>query len=281
MKLTIISGRSGSGKSVALNTLSDFGYYCIDNLPLGLLSQLQAQIENNTQKVAVSIDARNLKTDNISLKQSFATLNQKGITTEIIYLDATDEVLLKRFSETRRKHPLTNTQSTLQEAIDKERDLLEPIASLADLQIDTSHLSIHQLYQLISERLIGKTESKMAILFQSFGYKYGLPADCDYVFDVRCLPNPYWLSELRAYTGKDEPVVNFLSEKPLVKKMLHSIQSVLTTWAPQFSENNRSYLTVAIGCTGGKHRSVFLAEQLFSLWQNTPYTVHLRHRELS
>lgn len=279
MKLIIVSGRSGSGKSISLHVLEDLGYYCIDNLPASLLPTLLKHVRQNYDRIAIGIDARNLPTDLDRLHQVIEQIRQAGETCEVIYLDADDNALLKRFSETRRKHPLTSSTVSLSEAIEQEKKLLEPVAYLADLRIDTTHLTLHQLCEIISER-VHKHQSKLSLLIVSFGYKFGVPPDSDYVFDVRCLPNPYWLSELRPFDGRDIKIQTFLREQPMTQRLLTSIQQFLDTWIPCYEEDNRNYMTVAIGCTGGQHRSVFIAEQLSEHFTAQGKNVQLRHREL-
>jgi len=284
MRLVIISGRSGSGKSTALHVLEDVGFNCIDNLPASLLpdlvKQISAQKHEEEPRVAVSIDARN---DLKNLEQFPSLLEQiqhPDVSTEIFYLDAKLPVLITRFSETRRKHPLSNPQVDLQEAITQEQDLLEPILSHADLVVDTSNLSLHDLRDLIKQRVAGEKTLGMAILFQSFGFKYGVPMDADHVFDVRCLPNPYWKAPLRTQTGLDDGVIEFLSAEQDVNDMLKDIEQYLRRWLPSFEANNRSYITVAIGCTGGQHRSVYLSQKLLAAFAGDYANVQVRHREL-
>ncbi len=279
MKIIIVSGRSGSGKSISLGLLEDLGYYCIDNLPVCLLLKLVEHIKESYNKIAVGIDARNLPTDLNQFHVIIEEFKKTGITTEIIYLDAEDSTLIKRYSETRRKHPLSSANVSLAEAIQKEKQLLEPIADLADLYLDTTHYTIHQLRETLTPR-INRKGKHLSLLFQSFGYKHGVPFDSDFVFDVRCLPNPYWEVELRPLTGLDAPVQKFLMENPETQKMLDSIIQLLETWIPEFESNNRIYLTVAIGCTGGQHRSVYLAEQLFQHFKKTRENVQIRHQDL-
>jgi RNase adapter protein RapZ len=280
MKLFIVSGRSGSGKSIALHILEDLGFYCIDNLPVGLISNLPKELGNSHTTIAVSIDARNLPTDLAHIKQIVQDIKKANPNLEVLYLDADANTLLKRFSETRRKHPLSNDKVPLIEAIDKERELLEPIANLADLTIDTSQLSNHQLRSLLRERISNKQTDVMSVMFESFGYKYGIPADADYVFDVRCLPNPYWNTELRPFSGLDQRIMAFMQLQDKAQNMLHTINTFLETWIPDFEADNRSYLTIAIGCTGGRHRSVYLVEQLAAKWRAKRANVQIRHREL-
>lgn len=284
MKLIIVSGRSGSGKTTCLHVLEDIGYYCVDNIPASLLSALSARLSADDLKldqVAVSIDARNIYEDLKQFPQIFATLEASAIDGQIIYLDADDNTILKRFSETRRKHPLSNELVGLMEAIISERELLEPIAALADLSIDTSTLSLHQLRDIIKNR-VGMNETKgVALQFQSFGFKHGIPIDADMVFDARCLPNPYWVESLRPYNGTEEPVIQFMSDHPEVAEMYNDISSYLEKWLPRFQANNRSYITVAVGCTGGQHRSVYLCEKLGQHFRSRGYNAQVRHKELA
>lgn len=280
MRLVVISGRSGSGKTVALHTLEDMGFYCIDNLPITFLPELEKHIGREHPQVAVSIDARNVPSDLSNFKKMITEMNKNGEQCEIIYLDTDDNTLLKRFSETRRKHPLTNENTSLREAIRKEHALLTPIADLASLIIDTSHLERKALPNLIRDRISQHTEGQIQILLQSFGFKYGLPPDADFVFDVRCLPNPYWETELRSFSGLDSQVITYLENQSIVKKMLSDISTFLEHWIPRFKEDNRSYMTIAIGCTGGKHRSVFLVEKLAEKMRTHYGNVQIRHREL-
>ncbi len=283
MKLTIISGRSGSGKSTVLHILEDRGYYCIDNLPASLLPSLANRISSDTTSipnVAVSIDARNSSTDLQQLPQIISDLKQKDLPTEIIFLDANSQTLLKRFSESRRKHPLTTDSIGLKEAIDKESELLEAISVMASLSIDTSNMSLHQLRDTVKNRLLDNKDTGLALLFQSFGYKNGVPVDADIVYDVRCLPNPYWDTALRSLTGLDAAVITFLDSHDEVQEMYGDIRDYLQKWLPHFESNNRSYITVALGCTGGQHRSVYLCEKLREFFANNIPHVQIRHREL-
>lgn len=283
MKLTIISGRSGSGKSTVLHIMEDRGYYCIDNLPAGLLPALAERIfadNGGNPNVAVSIDARNILSDLEQVPDIINHLRQRNLAVEVIFLDANSQTLLKRFSESRRKHPLTSDTVGLKEAINNESALLEPIAMLASLTVDTSSMSLHSLRDLIKTRIVEGVDSGMALLFQSFGYKNGVPVDADLVYDVRCLPNPYWDNSLRALTGLDPEVINFLDAQPEVQEMCADIGQYLQKWLPKFEDNNRSYTTVAIGCTGGQHRSVYLSEKLGKLFSASKNHILVRHREL-
>lgn len=283
MKLTIISGRSGSGKSTVLHILEDRGYYCIDNLPAALLPTLVDRVtaeDAGIPQVAVSIDARNISADLQQVPDIIADLKQRELETEIIFLDANSQTLLKRFSESRRKHPLSNNQTGLKEAIDKESELLEPISVLASLSIDTSNMSLHTLRDTVKTRVVENTDTGLALLFQSFGYKNGVPVDADIVYDVRCLPNPYWDTDLRPLTGLDQPVVRYLDGKADVQEMIDDIVVYLQKWLPRFEQNNRSYITVAVGCTGGQHRSVYLCEKLGKRFAGSIDSILVRHREL-
>ena len=290
MKLIIVSGLSGSGKSGALHTFEDLGFYCVDNLPLSLLSAFtQDLLHRNGQhtKAAVSIDARNhidaLNRFPKILKEIRASGSKEGNPTldvEILFLRADPETLTKRYSESRRNHPLSTGGIPLTDAIRREDDLLDPIRIMADLTIDTSRIHIHQLRELICERVLDRKPKTLSLLIQSFGFKHGLPTDADFVFDVRCLPNPHWHRNLRPFTGKDQPVADFLEQHPQVERMYRQIESFLLTWLPAFQADNRSYLTVAIGCTGGRHRSVYIVERLRqTLSQHCP-KINARHHEL-
>jgi UPF0042 nucleotide-binding protein len=286
MKLIIVSGRSGSGKSTALNVLEDLDYYCIDNLPIGLLFPLTREATTNASperlsKMAVSIDARNLSDEIANFEAIYKRLGGTEVTLEILYLDASDESLLQRFHATRRKHPLSNDQRSLREAISHEKVLLEPLANLADLHIDTTELSMYELRDMVKQRVVGRREQEMALLFQSFGYKHGVPTDSDYVFDVRCLPNPHWDANLRPFTGLDQPVITFLEKEPFTRQMVDDVTGFLETWLLAFSHSNRSYMTISIGCTGGQHRSVYVSEALGKHFAARYRNVQIRHSELT
>jgi UPF0042 nucleotide-binding protein len=285
MKLLIISGLSGSGKSIALNTLEDLGYYCIDNLPIGMLPSLMEQLTDNWGKnhdyLAVGIDARNSHQDFDNFSRWLESTATQSLEIEVLYLEADNLTLLKRFSETRRRHPLTTGDMSLTDAIKLERELLYPIASNADLLIDTTHTNIYQLRDVIRKRVSDGNEEAMSVLFQSFGFKHGVPTDADYVFDLRCLPNPHWEANLRPFTGRDEKVIEYLKDQPWVVEMKKQIIDFLTIWLPRFEKENRSYMTVAIGCTGGQHRSVYMVETLAAHFKQSRNKVMIRHRELS
>ena len=284
MKLTIISGRSGSGKSTVLHILEDRGYYCIDNLPASLLPALADRISNgdaHLSDIAVSIDARNISADLQQAPEIISELQARELSTEIIFLDANSQTLLKRFSESRRKHPLSNESTDLREAIDIESALLESISMMANLVIDTSNMSLHQLRDLVKNRLLESSETNMALLFESFGFKNGIPVDADLVYDVRCLPNPYWDTALRSLTGLDADVAKFLDSQDEVQEMVDDIRAYLEKWLPRYESNNRSYITVAVGCTGGQHRSVYMGEKLRRYFSFKIKNVQIRHRDLS
>lgn len=284
MRLIIVSGRSGSGKSTALDVLEDNGFYCIDNLPAMLLPELAERTllaaEQVQPQIAVSIDARNAPNQLERFPELLAGLRERHIACDVLYLDADDETLLKRFSETRRRHPLTNDSRSLAEAIRDEKTLLSPIIDLADLTIDTSRLNLYQLRDSIKLRLLNKPEPGTAFLIESFGFKRGMPVDADVVFDIRCLPNPYWKPDLRAYCGLDQPITEYLSQQPDVAEMYADIHAYLAKWLPRFAASNRAYVTVAIGCTGGQHRSVYMAQRLGEALRNELSNVQIRHRDV-
>lgn len=280
MKLVIISGRSGSGKSISLRCLEDMGYYVVDNLPWALLPDLLDKLSSTHAHVAISLDSRNLPTDARELDKIFKQVQTKYKDVEALYLDADDHTLLKRYSENRRKHPLTSNTVSLEEAIAKERVLLEPVANRADLLIDTRNMSAHELSCLMRDRVAPREQNTLSVLFQSFGFKYGIPVDADYLFDIRCLPNPYWELNLRPYNGQDQPVIDFLRKNDSVERMEQSIAQFLENWIPAFKADRRSYLTIAIGCTGGQHRSVYMAERLANHFRKLYKNIQVRHREL-
>ena len=284
-RLVIVSGRSGSGKTSALNILEDVGFACIDNLPPTLLPDLIKQLNsegiNDDLRLAVGMDARNLTGDLDKLPDILARLEATGIEVSVIFLQARRSELIRRYSETRRKHPLSSEAVSLPEAIDLEAEILSPILNISDRNIHTSGLSLHQLRDLIKNIIVRNNPEHMAILFESFGFKKGLPDASDFIFDVRCLPNPYWKQELRSLTGFDESVIEFLESQVDVAAMLSDIIGFLTRWIPKFQANNRSYLTISIGCTGGQHRSVYIANRLREHFAKEQSLVQVVHKEIS
>lgn len=284
-RLVIVTGLSGSGKSIALHTLEDINYYCIDNLPVGMLQGIGEQLTglwgNLHHKVAVGIDARNNPEDLKHFPKMIDSIRRHGTDIDMIYLQAETPTLLKRFSETRRRHPLTNESVSLADAIELEKQLLGPLGDQTDLFIDTTHTTIYELRELVRQRVLHEEARTLSILFQSFGFKHGVPGDTDYLFDVRCLPNPHWQSDLRPLTGRDPAVADYLEQHQLVHDMHGHISQFLAHWIPVFERENRSYLNISIGCTGGQHRSVYLAEVLAEDFRQTRPEVLVRHRELS
>jgi RNase adapter protein RapZ len=282
MKLIIISGRSGSGKTTALRALEDAGYNAIDNFPVNLLQSLVHNALRDPLHgefhIAVCIDARSSNLDRFP--EILLALDRMDVDCQVIYLDALSATLVKRFSETRRRHPLTDEHTDLLQAIEAEREVLEGISDLADLNIDTTTLRGHQLTDLIATRVIGSARSGLSLLFRSFGYKFGVPVDADLVFDIRCLPNPYWTQELRPLTGLDPAVERFLDSDPMVAEMFDDLCVFLERWLPRFEDDHRTYMTVAIGCTGGQHRSVYMVEKLAERFRSRSTSVLVRHREL-
>jgi UPF0042 nucleotide-binding protein len=284
MNMTIISGLSGSGKSVVLHALEDMDYYCIDNLPVGLLeafaNEIREQTASDGRHVAVGIDARNHPDQLSNFPKIIARLRDKEIICNILFLQADDATLLKRFNETRRKHPLSGADTPLADAINQERKLLDPIAANADMFIDSSRINIHQLRDLVMDSVGENKKSGFSMLLRSFGYKHGIPGDADFVFDARCLPNPYWQTDLRNLTGKDKPVADYLEQEEVARLYYQHLEDFLTSWVPRFQVDNRSYLSIAIGCTGGQHRSVYLVERLASELESRLCNIVTRHREL-
>lgn len=284
MNITIVSGLSGSGKSIALQAFEDIGFYCIDNLPANLLptfaDELRRQRNSGVDNAAIGIDSRNRGFLD-SLSGNLDALISLGLDYQVIFLEADDNVLIKRFSETRRKHPLTDDTTSLQEGIALERRLLDPLKEQATWRLDTSNTTPHELRRAVRDFAGGRRAAGPTLLFESFGYKHGTPLDADFVFDVRCLPNPYWKPELRDLSGLDHEVINFLQPQPQVGKMIEQIRTFLQEWLPSFEAEDRSYITVAIGCTGGQHRSVYIASQLGEYFSAKRLHVQTRHRELS
>lgn len=278
--LLIVSGRSGSGKSSALNILEDLGYYCIDNLPLSLLPALVKHLQHETsiKRIGVGVDVRSLPDDFSKFGQVLADIDSLGVPTDTLFLNARDDILLARFSSTRRRHPLSNTNVSLNQAIEQEKDLLEPISSRASLYLDTSNLNVHELQHTLAVRLAHSNQ--ITILLESFGYKHGVPLDADFVFDVRCLPNPHWQISLREMTGVDPAVKEFLNGHPEVEALYQDISQFLLKWLPRMTADHRHYLTIAIGCTGGQHRSVYMVERLREALSTVLPQIQTLHREL-
>ena len=283
MRLIIVSGLSGSGKSVALHLLEDIDFYCVDNIPAALLKSFISHTirgsEDQYPRTAVGLDARNRPKEIEAIPALVPELRRSGIACEVLYLHATDEVLLRRYAETRRKHPLVTGDVSLREAIACERKLLEPIAVAADWIIDTSNMGVHALRERLRERLDRRREG-LGLMFESFGYKRGIPGDADFVFDVRSLPNPYWEHSLRDLTGRDPEVAAYLASHPAVEGLVSALIDFLAPRICEFAQASRSYLTIAIGCTGGQHRSVYVAERLAGHFRKSYPDVMTRHDSL-
>jgi len=283
MDVIIVSGRSGSGKSSAIHALEDLGYYCVDNLPVCLIPQLIQEIQTAQNEsiptLAVGLDARSLRVSSNTFEEMLTALNaMQSINVSIFYCDADNDTLIQRFSETRRKHPMSSDSVSLTEALELERKILSPLVTDSTSVIDTSRMTLHQLRDEMA-RLVNVTNESMVLLIQSFGFKYGIPNNSDLIFDVRCLQNPHWVPNLRPLNGLDKPVQAFLSVDPLVQKMTQDILNFVHHWIPHYSINNRRYFTLSIGCTGGQHRSVYMAETLSQLIQ-TDCDVQIRHRQI-
>jgi UPF0042 nucleotide-binding protein len=285
MRLIIVSGLSGSGKSVALAMLEDLDFYCVDNIPAGLLPGFIAYTVRTSEpayrNTAVGVDARNRPEDLADVPRLVAELRRSGIGCELLFLRADNDTLLKRFSETRRRHPLSRSGLGLQEALEQEQRMLAPVANAADLTVDSSRLSVHELRELIRERVVEHKSGHPSLLFQSFAYRHGVPDDADFVFDARALPNPYWEPTLRDCTGRDEAVAQFMARHEEAARFLADVTAFLEAWLPSLVRSNRSYLTVAVGCTGGQHRSVYLAEKLAAHFNGRFGRTLIRHRDLA
>jgi RNase adapter protein RapZ len=282
-RLVIVSGLSGAGKTIALHALEDAGYYCVDNLPVGILLSFAAYIAQQDlpyfHQVAVGIDARNYLAAISELPDCLDALQAQRFKAELIFVDASDETLLRRFSETRRKHPLSSENISLPDAIKQERVVLDAVIMRADVRIDTTHTNVHELRTLIRDQIANRPTGTLALQFRSFGFKNGVPQEADFVFDVRCLPNPYWDPALRELSGADREVREFLDGMPMVTDMVSDIEAFLETWIPKFEDANRSYLTVAFGCTGGRHRSVYVAERLAKRFRTIGKKAVISHRD--
>ncbi len=286
LDLIIISGLSGSGKSVALQSLEDVGYYCIDNLPVGLLHELMVKLSQDMKNgklrahgIAVSIDSRN-RQFLLEIDDALNSLGKFGVGCRVLFLESEDQILVRRYSETRRKHPLTDDFTPLMEGIQQERDLLMPILGRAEKVIDTTGTTPHELRSWVRDFAAGDAVHGPLLLIESFSFRYGPPKDADFMFDVRCLPNPYWQESLRPFNGLDKPVQDFLGEQPEVIEMIRQIHDFLKSWLPGFIRENRYYITVAIGCTGGQHRSVYISDQLYDRLNGESLPVQIRHRDL-
>ncbi|WP_444995051.1 RNase adapter RapZ [Aliikangiella sp. IMCC44359] len=280
MKRIMVSGRSGSGKTVALRALEDQGFYCVDNIPIKLIPALLDQIDEHYPGLAIGVDARNISHTVEEFDRLIEQIDKSEHTFNVIFIDANDATLLKRFSETRRRHPMTSEGLSLSEAIQQEKVRLEPVTRYAQLVIDTTSKSPHELCEVIVKRVLGENSSHLSLLFESFGFKNGAPNDADFVFDARCLPNPYWDESLRPYTGKDNQIIKFLEAQPTAQEFYWQLKIFLQTWIPRFEQDNRNYLTVAIGCTGGQHRSVYIAERLATNFKSLYPNTQIRHREM-
>lgn len=285
MQIIFVSGMSGSGKTVALHMLEDMGYTSLDNFPIRLLRDYVAQEVDrdpeNRRRVAIGIDARAGEADLQILPEVVLELRKAGIPAQVIFLTSEDDTLIRRYSETRRRHPLAQSEAGLAEAIRDEREVMSTVAGCADLTIDTTHLNVHDLRELIRRRLKLDREGDLSLLFMSFGYKHGVPRDADFVFDLRCLPNPHWEAALRPLTGRDRAVVDYLDSREDAICMRDDLVRFLGRWIACFEGADRSYLTVALGCTGGRHRSVYMAEQLGAHFSKDHAKVLVRHTSLS
>jgi RNase adapter protein RapZ len=284
VRIVILSGLSGSGKSVALHMLEDLGFYCIDNIPAALLkpfiSYTVRSPEQTYERTAIGLDARNTAAEIASVPQLIDELKRSGLQLEVIFLVAGEEELLRRFAETRRRHPLSRSDLGLREAMALERSLLEPVASAADLIIDTSRMGVHALREVIHQRVEQRAAGRLSITFESFGFKDGIPGDADFVFDARALPNPYWEPGLRKLTGRDAEVIRFLETHTDVARLLADIARFVRARVPEYQASNRGYLTVAVGCTGGQHRSVYIVDRLAEEFAAEFPTVTARHSGL-
>lgn len=281
-RMVVLTGLSGAGKTVALRALEDLGFYCVDNLPTGLLPSLYRALTDGGRGtlsgIAVGMDVRN-QDDLERLPEALSKLAEAGADAELVFLESSDAVLLKRYAYSRRRHPLSEDGRSLIDALAEERRRLRPLRAIANRSIDTSDTNVHQLRRLIATQYGAATEG-LTLMFESFAYGRGLPADCDFVFDARCLPNPHWDPRLRPFSGQDAPVREFLDGQGLVVQYLADIRRFLDAWLPRFESEGKGYLTVAIGCTGGRHRSVYLAERLAEHYRANREQVLTFHREL-
>jgi UPF0042 nucleotide-binding protein len=284
VRILIVSGLSGSGKSVALHMLEDLGFYCIDNIPAALLKSFISHTvrtpEPAYERTAIGLDARNTAGEIASVPQLLEELKRGGINCEVLFLTASEDELLRRFSETRRKHPMSRDNLDLRAAMAKEREILEPIVYAADLVIDTSRMGVHELRDIVHQRLEQRSVARLSITFESFGFKHGIPGDADFVFDARSIANPYWEPSLRKLTGKDAEVMRFLEAQELAGRLIEDIARFIEARIPEYQASNRGYLTVAVGCTGGQHRSVYIVDRLTERFAARFQHVSARHSAL-
>lgn len=284
MRLIVVSGLSGSGKSVALHMLEDLDWYCVDNIPAALLksfvSHTLRSADARYQRVAVGLDARNTPEEIATVPALLSELRGAGLPCELLFVTASDEALLRRYAETRRKHPLSRGGEGLRAAIELERALLDPVVQAATIVIDTSNTGVHELREMVRSRVERRTHQRLSLLFQSFGFKHGIPGDADYVFDARSLPNPYWEPTLRPLTGRDPEVARYLAADASVTRLQQDITRFVEARMPEYLATNRRYLSVAVGCTGGQHRSVYLVESLAADFARRHDDVSIRHTRL-
>ena len=279
MVLMIVSGRSGSGKSVALRALEDMGFYCVDNLPVVLLPDLARSLADRNISAAVSIDVRNMPESPEIFERAMESLPE-NFSPQLLFLDADRNTLIRRYSDTRRLHPLSSKNLSLESAIDEESNLLEPLRSRADLIVDTSEMSVHELAEMLRTRLLGKRERELTMVFESFGFKHGIPIDADYVFDVRFLPNPFYIESMRHKSGAVPEVADYIAKFSVTQEFLKKLDDLLDFLVPQYVKEGKSQFVIAVGCTGGMHRSVFVAKHIFDRLGSRGYPVKLEHRDL-
>ena len=285
MKLILLGGLSGAGKTGALDMLEDIGYHTVDNLPLSLIAPAVDEMlgESNRKhysRLAIGLDPYSAPEEFQALAQRIEQWRTRKHGCTVVYLFCEADTLIKRYRATRRRHPMTDGNTDLVTAIAREAEALQPLAHLADIRIDTTHTNIHQLREIIRERVSQDHEHPMSLIVESFGYRLGLAHDADYIFDMRCLPNPYWDPSLREFTGLDQPVIEYLEGHNTVTRMLSNLVNFISDWLPSYASSNRSYLTVALGCTGGRHRSVYMAEQMAKQLAHTGWRVTVRHRDI-
>jgi UPF0042 nucleotide-binding protein len=284
VRIIIVSGLSGSGKSVALHMLEDLGFYCIDNIPAALLKPFISHTVRSPEpaydRTAVGLDARNTAAEIATVPKLVDELKRSGIHCEVLFLLANEDELLRRFAETRRKHPISRDNIGLREAMTMERSLLEPVVYAADLVIDTSRMGVHELRELVHHRVEQRSADRLSITFESFGFKHGIPGDADFVFDARSIPNPYWEPTLRKLTGRDSDVIRFLEEQESAGRLIEDIATFIDSRIAEYQQSNRGYLTVAVGCTGGQHRSVYIVDRLAQAFAKRFANVTARHSSL-